>query len=169
MDENQFRVLIGVVIAVLLFLIGVIVGVGAGVYVVPSLLSSTTTTSTTTSTTTTTVSTTTTSTIRTTTTSSTTTTLEPFYVCMRELSRTEFVETRCYSKNEKEYYNASMKSKVDYVLNNTVIGEYSGNRAKVREDECHYVAEDISFSVGAFSTCEIPQERDYTMKAEKPA
>jgi hypothetical protein len=172
MIEARYHILLGVVIASLIFLIGAIIGVGAGVYVVPKLLSTTTTTSTTSSTiaSTTTVATTSASTtIVTTTTSTTSTTLEPFFLCRREISQTEFVETRCFSKNEREYYNTSMKSSVDYVLNNTVIGEYPGNKAKVRERNCTYYAEKISFTVGSFSSCEIPRTRRYTVEAEEAA
>ncbi|MFH1402826.1 MAG: hypothetical protein ABIH11_00980 [Candidatus Altiarchaeota archaeon] len=167
MEDFRYHMMAAAAIAVILFLIGVMVGMGLGYYAIPSVMDriDPTTTTTTSSTTTTTTSTTTTSTT-TSTTSTTTTTMEPFYVCAEELMRDEFVETECYGKTSGEYYNSSMKSTVWYVLNNTAIGDHASNRVKVVEDTCYYTLKKLNFQVGALSTCVIPQERNCTLDAD---
>ena len=52
------------------------------------------------------------------------------------------------------------------MLNNTRLEEYDSDRDIVEEDTCMYVLKKISFTVGVFSTCEIPRERNCTVKAE---
>ena len=135
--------------------------------VLPAFTATTTTTSSTTTTesTTTTSTTETTSTLITATTSSTTTTVKPFYVCEKELRRTEDVQTRCYSKIGKEWSDTKLRSEVENILNNTQIGVYEFDKAVVDEDTCFYNAKKISFTVGSFSTCEIPK-RNCTVEAE---
>ncbi|MFC2162872.1 hypothetical protein ACFLRF_04250, partial [Candidatus Altiarchaeota archaeon] len=87
----------------------------------------------------------------------TTSTLAPYYVCRSSMTKTQNVPTECYSKNEKEYYNSTMRSTVDYIINDTVVAEHAGNRVRIEGDTCHYISTKVSFTVGSFSSCVKPQ------------
>jgi len=167
MAKREQQLILGFAIAVIIALL-VTGSLFAGWFVVLPALTATTTT--TISTTTTTESTPTTASTETTSTSTTTTlptstTLRTFYVCEKELKRTENVQTRCTSKTSKELSNSTFISEVEYVLNNTQLGVHEFDYAVVAEDTCFYNARRVSFTAGSFSSCEIPK-RNCTIKAE---